>query len=206
MLGIMLPIFFALLGLGPLGIQAQSSTADVGPLLTCDLTTFACPGVNGCCPISGCCGAGCCPLGYACINEGTSDQTCCPTSDPTRCGTVDPDSDSDSDSDSGSGACIGIDNCPRDPERGLAWTCVLGQTCGWSYGECNPCVPSTGGGGDDDNEDDGQDNDGQDNDGQDSDEPDDNSTNSNDDPSDSSDSSDNSNSGHSLKDACLYSF
>ena len=28
---------------------------------------------------------------------------------------------------------------PRNPVRGLAWTCLLGKTCGASYNESNPC-------------------------------------------------------------------
>jgi hypothetical protein len=149
-------------------VAAQYSPVSVGPLLTCDLTTFSCPGVSGCCTIAGCCGSGCCALGYTCINEGTSAQACCSVNDPTLCGTKTtvsgslllstshlavpgygaltttlqtPTSESGSGSGSGSSShtCTGIDNCPRDPVRGLAWTCVLGQTCGFSYGDCNPC-------------------------------------------------------------------
>ncbi|KAI1183914.1 hypothetical protein F5B17DRAFT_414322 [Nemania serpens] len=124
--------------------KAQAGTTPVGPLLACDLTTFACPGVNGCCPIAGCCGSGCCALGYACINEGTSDETCCPTSDPTKCGTVASPSSSGSGSGSGSHTCTSISNC-RDFSTGDVWTCLLGQTCGFSYSDCNPC-PYIGGG------------------------------------------------------------
>lgn len=69
-------------------VKAQSSTISVSPLLTCDLTTFTCPGVSGCCTIGGCCGGGCCANGYSCINEGTSAEACCPVSDPTKCGTA----------------------------------------------------------------------------------------------------------------------
>src|SRR4051794_14124341 len=71
---------------------AQNPGVTVGttPLLTCNLLTFSCPGTGGCCPIGGCCGSRCCPLYYKCINEGTSSQTCCPSSDPTKCGTVKP--------------------------------------------------------------------------------------------------------------------
>jgi len=68
-------------------VAAQYSPVSVGPLLTCDLTTFACPGVSGCCTIAGCCGSGCCANGYTCINEGTSAQACCSVNDPTLCGT-----------------------------------------------------------------------------------------------------------------------
>jgi hypothetical protein len=69
-------------------VKAQTSTISVGPLLSCDLTTFNCPGVSGCCTIGGCCGGGCCANGYTCINEGTSAEACCPASDPTKCGTA----------------------------------------------------------------------------------------------------------------------
>jgi hypothetical protein len=40
---------------------------------------------------------------------------------------------------SGGHTCTGIQNCPRDPVAGLAWTCLLGTTCGFSYRDCNPC-------------------------------------------------------------------
>ena len=71
-------------------VKGQASTTSVVPLLSCTVTTFSCPGVSGCCTIGGCCGSGCCMNGYTCINEGTSKQTCCPASDPTKCGTVTP--------------------------------------------------------------------------------------------------------------------
>ncbi|KAI1421580.1 hypothetical protein F5Y12DRAFT_767079 [Xylaria sp. FL1777] len=122
--------------------QAQTGTISVGPLLECGLTTFSCPGVSGCCTIAGCCGSGCCVNGYTCINEGTSDEACCPASDPTKCGTVALPSSSGSGSDSGSHTCTGISNC-RD-SSGSTWTCLLGQTCGFSYRDCNPC-PYIGG-------------------------------------------------------------
>jgi hypothetical protein len=88
MLNELLPILF--LCFLPLlyQVEAQASTISVGPLLSCTLTTFACPGVSGCCTIAGCCGGGCCANGYTCINEGTSEQACCPASDPTKCGTA----------------------------------------------------------------------------------------------------------------------
>ena len=149
----------------PLLVQhtaAQSGTVSVGPLLTCSITTFACPGVSGCCTIGGCCGSGCCPNGYTCINEGTSAQACCPASDPTKCGTasvrfnvmwllgltdnLQPSGSGSSSTSSGSHTCTGIQTCPRDVDVGLAWTCLLGQTCGFSYRQCNPC-PYIGGGG-----------------------------------------------------------
>jgi len=41
--------------------------------------------------------------------------------------------------DTGGNTCTAIHNCPRDPVRGLAWTCLLGKTCGFSYNQCNPC-------------------------------------------------------------------
>src|SRR4051812_38156345 len=69
-------------------VTAQSGTLSVGPLLTCGLTTFTCPGTSGCCTIGGCCGSGCCANGYACINEGTADEACCDSFDPTKCGTA----------------------------------------------------------------------------------------------------------------------
>ncbi|KAK3325773.1 hypothetical protein B0H66DRAFT_137860 [Apodospora peruviana] len=69
-------------------VAAQSGAISVGPLLGCDITTFSCPGAIGCCTIGGCCGAGCCANGYACINKGTSSEACCPSFDPTMCGTV----------------------------------------------------------------------------------------------------------------------
>ncbi|KAI0459132.1 hypothetical protein F5B21DRAFT_339962 [Xylaria acuta] len=118
--------------------EAQAGTTPVGPLLGCDLTTFSCPGVDGCCPIAGCCGSGCCAVGYTCINEGTSEETCCPSSDPTKCGTVASPSSSGSGSGSGSHTCTGISNC-RDSSTGQTWTCLLGQTCTLSYRGCNPC-------------------------------------------------------------------
>ncbi|KAI0446363.1 hypothetical protein F4803DRAFT_41379 [Xylaria telfairii] len=124
-------------------VGAQSGTTPVGPLLGCDLTTFSCPGVDGCCTIGGCCGSGCCANGYTCINEGTSDETCCPASDPTKCGTVASPSSSGSGSGSGSHTCTGISNC-RDSSTGQTWTCLLGQTCTLSYRGCNPC-PYIGG-------------------------------------------------------------
>ncbi|KAI1359164.1 hypothetical protein F5Y08DRAFT_320220 [Xylaria arbuscula] len=122
--------------------QAQSGAISVGPLLGCDITTFSCPGVDGCCTIDGCCGSGCCANGYTCINEGTLDEACCPTSDSTKCGTAASPSNSDSSSSSGSHTCTGISNC-RD-SSGSTWTCLLGQTCGFSYRDCNPC-PYIGG-------------------------------------------------------------
>ncbi|KAI1198869.1 hypothetical protein F5X97DRAFT_298038 [Nemania serpens] len=125
--------------------NAQAGTIPVGPLLACDLTTFSCPGVNGCCPIAGCCGSGCCALGYTCINEGTSEESCCPASDSTKCGTIASPSSSGSGPGSGSHTCTGISNC-RDSSTGQTWTCLLGQTCGFSYRGCNPC-PYIGGGG-----------------------------------------------------------
>ncbi|KAI0096944.1 hypothetical protein GGR51DRAFT_488028 [Nemania sp. FL0031] len=118
--------------------EAQAGTTSVGPLLACDLTTFSCPGVDGCCTIAGCCGSGCCALGYTCINEGTSEEACCPSSDPTKCGTVASPSSSGSGSDSDSHTCTGISNC-RDSSTGQTWTCLLGQTCSLSYRGCNPC-------------------------------------------------------------------
>jgi hypothetical protein len=69
-------------------VLAQSGTISVGPLMSCTLTTFTCPGVSGCCTIGGCCGGGCCANGYTCINEGTSTEACCPVSDTTKCGTA----------------------------------------------------------------------------------------------------------------------
>ncbi|KAI1755557.1 hypothetical protein F4782DRAFT_488950 [Xylaria castorea] len=119
-------------------VEAQAGTTPVGPLLSCDLTTFSCPGVDGCCTIAGCCGSGCCAVGYTCINEGTSDETCCPSSDPTKCGTVASPSSSGSGSGSGSHTCTGVSNC-RDSSTGQTWTCLLGQTCTLSYRGCNPC-------------------------------------------------------------------
>ncbi|KAI1738403.1 hypothetical protein F4680DRAFT_426044 [Xylaria scruposa] len=119
-------------------VEAQAGTTPVGPLLACDLTTFSCPGVNGCCTIAGCCGSGCCANGYTCINEGTSDETCCPSSDPTECGTVASPSISGSGSGSGSHTCTGVSNC-RDSSTGQTWTCLLGQTCSLYYRGCNPC-------------------------------------------------------------------
>ncbi|KAI3339556.1 hypothetical protein F4824DRAFT_48120 [Ustulina deusta] len=124
-------------------VQTQTSTISVGPLLGCDLTTFSCPGVGGCCTIGGCCGSGCCANGYTCINEGTSEEACCPASDPTKCGTVASPSSSGSGSGSGGHTCTGVSNC-RD-STGSTWTCLLGQTCGLSYRDCNPC-PYIGGG------------------------------------------------------------
>ncbi|KAI0965832.1 hypothetical protein F4678DRAFT_312358 [Xylaria arbuscula] len=123
-------------------VQAQAGTTPVGPLLECTLTTFSCPGVSGCCTIGGCCGSGCCANGYTCINEGTSEETCCPASDPNKCGTAATPSSSGSNSGSGSHTCTGISNC-RDSD-GSTWTCLLGQTCGYSYRDCDPC-PYIGG-------------------------------------------------------------
>lgn len=54
-------------------------------------------------------------------------------------------SGSGSGSSSGDHTCTTLQNCPRDPVAGLAWTCFLGQTCGFSYRDCNPC-PYIGGG------------------------------------------------------------
>ena len=49
---------------------------------------------------------------------------------------------------SGGHTCTGIHNCGPDPENDyLSWTCVLGKTCGFSYGECNPCPYIAGGSG-----------------------------------------------------------
>ncbi|KAI0424014.1 hypothetical protein F5Y09DRAFT_336120 [Xylaria sp. FL1042] len=123
---------FVLLSLA-FGAQAQTSTISVGPLLECGLTTFPCPGVSECCTIPGCCGSGCCANGYTCVNEGTSEEACCPAKDPTKCGTP---SSSGSGSDSGSHTCTGISNC-RD-SSGSTWTCLLGQTCEFSYRNCDP--------------------------------------------------------------------
>jgi hypothetical protein len=89
MLNLLLPILF-LFSLPIPQVKAQVGTINVTPLLSCTLTTFACPGVSGCCTIGGCCGGGCCANGYTCINEGISQQTCCPASDRTKCGTVTP--------------------------------------------------------------------------------------------------------------------
>ena len=68
-------------------VKAQTGTISIGPLLSCGITTFNCPGVSGCCTIGGCCGGGCCANGYTCINEGTSAEACCPAFDSTKCGT-----------------------------------------------------------------------------------------------------------------------
>lgn len=87
MLNIILPILFVCL-LSIQQVEAQANTISVTPFLSCTLTTFGCPGSNGCCTIAGCCGGGCCANGYTCINEGTSTEACCPASDPTKCGTV----------------------------------------------------------------------------------------------------------------------
>lgn len=89
MLNTLLPILL-LIFFSARQVEGQVSTISVGPLLTCGLTTFSCPGVSGCCTIAGCCGSGCCANGYTCIYEGTPQQTCCPASDPTKCGTVTP--------------------------------------------------------------------------------------------------------------------
>ncbi|KAM7208461.1 hypothetical protein V8F20_001142 [Naviculisporaceae sp. PSN 640] len=82
---VLIALFLSLLPV----VEAQSgSTIAVGPPLTCGITTFACPSIsNGCCTIDGCCGTGCCALGYKCTNEGTSDQACCSVYDSTLCGT-----------------------------------------------------------------------------------------------------------------------
>jgi hypothetical protein len=69
-------------------VVAQGTTTPIVPFSTCDITTFLCDSGVGCCPINGCCGGGCCELGYTCINEGTSDATCCPSFDVTQCGTI----------------------------------------------------------------------------------------------------------------------
>lgn len=160
-------------------VIAQGTTTPIIPFSTCDVTTFPCDNGDGCCPINGCCGGGCCELGYACINEGTSDATCCPSFDLTKCGTVEPvsyirkaihsircsishknigsnildkppdDSGSGSDSDSDGHVCTGIRNCNNAPGNNQGWTCFMGETCGWAYGVCDPC-PYLGGGGDSD--------------------------------------------------------
>lgn len=131
-----------------LGLQlacAQRLTTSPGPYVSCGLTARPCTNINGgngCCSVGNCCGNGCCSLYSSCVNEGTSEAACCPLGDPTRCGTYDPDQDNRSgDSDGSSGRCVGIDACPTDPERGLGWTCVLGQKCGLRYNECYPCIP-----------------------------------------------------------------
>ncbi|KAL2204587.1 hypothetical protein CC79DRAFT_1337123 [Sarocladium strictum] len=130
-------------------VVAQGTTTPIVPFSTCDITTFLCDSGDGCCPINGCCGGGCCQLGYACINEGTSDATCCPSFDLTKCGTVESpsdDSDTESDSDSSSHVCTGVRNCNNAAGNNQGWTCFMGETCGWAYGVCNPC-PYLGGGG-----------------------------------------------------------
>ncbi|KAE9374300.1 hypothetical protein N431DRAFT_437755 [Stipitochalara longipes BDJ] len=144
MLNKLLPLLF-LLFFSIHQVKAQSNTISVGPLLSCSLTTFTCPGVSGCCTIGGCCGGGCCANGYTCINEGTSAEACCPAFDSTKCGTAPSPSSSGSGSGSGGHTCTTIQNCPPDPDSGLGWTCLLGKTCGFSYNECNPC-PYIGGG------------------------------------------------------------
>ncbi|KAK3365345.1 hypothetical protein B0T24DRAFT_639964 [Lasiosphaeria ovina] len=129
----------------PQAVQAQSGSISVGPLLTCSITTFGCPS-GGCCTIDGCCAGGCCANGYTCINEATN-PACCPVGDATKCGTVSaPSPGSGTGTGSGSHTCTGIDNCPRDPTVGRGWTCLLGKTCGFSFGECNPCPYIAGGG------------------------------------------------------------
>lgn len=90
MLDKLIPVLVALFSLLTQHVKAQSGTISVGPLLTCSITTFSCPGVSGCCTIGGCCGSGCCASGYACINEGTPQQACCSSWDTTKCGTVTP--------------------------------------------------------------------------------------------------------------------
>ncbi|PMD60302.1 uncharacterized protein K444DRAFT_390126 [Hyaloscypha bicolor E] len=123
-------------------VKAQTGTISVGPLLSCGITTFNCPGVSGCCTIGGCCGGGCCENGYTCINEGTSAEACCPASDPTKCGTA----AAPSSSPSGGHTCTNVEACAAVTEDGVGWTCVLGRTCGFSYGECNPCPYIAGSG------------------------------------------------------------
>ncbi|KAM7217732.1 hypothetical protein V8F06_006866 [Rhypophila decipiens] len=148
-------ILLPLLTSHPLLAEAQSgSTIAVGPPLTCSLITFTCPSItNGCCEIAGCCGTGCCALGYTCINEGTADQACCPNTDPTKCGTVSsppPDTGGTGGSSGEPKTCTQIHNC-RDISTGQTWTCLLGQTCTLYYRGCNPCPYidniGTGGGG-----------------------------------------------------------
>jgi hypothetical protein len=90
MLANLLPILLFLVLFPNHRVSAQANAIGVGPLLSCTLTTFSCPGVSGCCTIAGCCGSGCCANGYTCINEGTSAQACCPVGDPTNCGTATP--------------------------------------------------------------------------------------------------------------------
>ncbi|KAM7206321.1 hypothetical protein V8F33_000607, partial [Rhypophila sp. PSN 637] len=152
MINNILPLIFPLLSFHLL-VEAQSSTIAVGPPLTCDITTFTCPSVtNGCCNIAGCCGTGCCALGYTCINEGTADQACCPNTDPTKCGTVSSPPPPDTPDTNGEPkTCTQIHNC-RDISTGQTWTCLLGQTCTLYYRGCNPCpyIDSIGTGGGDD--------------------------------------------------------
>ncbi|KAK4214476.1 hypothetical protein QBC37DRAFT_421226 [Rhypophila decipiens] len=137
-------ILLPLLTFHPLLAEAQQSgsTIAVGPPLTCSLITFTCPSItNGCCEIAGCCGTGCCALGYTCINEGTADQACCPNTDPTKCGTVSsppPDTGGTGGSSGEPKTCTQIHNC-RDSSTGQTWTCLLGQTCTLYYRGCNPC-------------------------------------------------------------------
>ncbi|KXJ85621.1 hypothetical protein Micbo1qcDRAFT_180684 [Microdochium bolleyi] len=70
-------------------VVAQGDAIAVGPPQACGLTTFACSSASGvCCTAGTCCGSGCCASGYACINEGLSNEACCWSFDPTKCGTV----------------------------------------------------------------------------------------------------------------------
>jgi hypothetical protein len=47
---------------------------------------FSCPNQPGCCAGGSCCAGGCCGLNQFCVNFGTSNEACCPLSDPSGCG------------------------------------------------------------------------------------------------------------------------
>jgi len=117
----------------------QSVAILPNPLMQCStIANVRCGGTQGCCSGGGCCGAGCCGLTAICINQNTH-PVCCSLGDPTRCGTKRPSAPQSTPKSGGGGGngCTKISNCLG--RGGKVWTCLLGQTCGLSYPNCNPC-------------------------------------------------------------------